>query len=708
MTSPIQQNHPLPLLREDLHIRPGPSTVTGEPSWVINDPVRNQYFQIGWGGYQIISRWQAGTVQHLMAQVRAETTYQVTEQEIQNFIGFVGNNHLTKEPLVGGTHMLVSQAENQHPHWWQWLIHQYLFIRIPLCRPDHFLKTTLPWVTPLGTKTAGIAILLLGTIGLYLVSRQWETFLNTFVHLFSWQGMVAFGIALGCVKVVHELGHAYTATHFGCRIQTMGVALLVMFPVLYTDTSEAWRLTSRTQRLRINAAGVMAELAIALLAIFAWNFMPEGILKSIVFILATTSWVISLSINFNPLLRFDGYYMLGDWLGIPNLQQRSFHLGRWKLREWLWGFRDPSPEHLPPGFQRGLILYAWSAWIFRLVLFVGIALLVYHFFFKLLGIILFAIEIIWFILMPMAEEVKAWWNQKDRIIASSRLWGVIGMLLLLTAVISVPWNTRISLPAVLQATHTTTLYTPVPAQIVQASLHPGQWVQAGDPLIEFMSPGFDNQIHQTQQHIDLLRLRLQRRAAHPKDLSDQHVLKQELDTRRSELQGLMDMKHQLQIQAPFSGKVTDVQDSLHEGRWVTATLPLATLIQPDTGELLALSPETEVQRLSVGQVATFIPNNPMRPILKARVQEIRQVDEGRTILPYFASIYGGTVPVRETQDGQLLPESAMYRVNLTLFDNHSEKNQVITGIIQVNGPPKSLLAKARDLILPVLIRELGF
>ena len=413
-------------------------------------------------------------------------------------------------------------------------------------------------------------------------------------------------------------------------------------------------------------------------------------------------------ITINPLLRFDGYYMLADWIGIPNLQQRSFNLGRWKLREWLWGWRDPSPEQLPPGLQRGVILYAWSVWIFRLLLFIGIALLVYHFFFKLLGLILFAIEIIWFILLPIAEEVKVWWKEKDRIIATPRVWEVLGILLLLILVICIPWNTRISLPAVLQATQNTTIYAPVPAQIMQASLRPGQSVQSGDPLIQLTSPEFENQIQQTQQHIELLHLRIQRRAAHVKDLANQHVLQQELDSRQSQLQGLMDMKHQLHIIAPFSGKVTDVQNALHAGRWVTATLPLATLIQPDTRELLALSPETEVQRLSVGQAATFIPNDPMRPMLKARVQEIRQVDEGRAILPYFASIYGGTVPVREDQDGQLLPESAMYRVNLSLLETLSPPNQVITGVIQIDGPPRSLLEEALNLILPVLNRELGF
>jgi len=122
-------------------------------------------------------------------------------------------------------------------------------MRIPLVRPDRFLTATYPYVAGLFSRTVALAILSIGLIGLYLVARQWDVFLDTFVDMFTLEGAVWFALTLGCLKVVHELGHAYTAKRFGCRVPTMGLALLVMVPVLYTDVNDSWKLTARRQRL---------------------------------------------------------------------------------------------------------------------------------------------------------------------------------------------------------------------------------------------------------------------------------------------------------------------------------------------------------------------------------------------------------------------------------------------------------------------------
>jgi putative peptide zinc metalloprotease protein len=200
---------------------------------------------------------------------------------------------------------------------------------------------------------------------------------------------------------MHEMAHALTAKHLGCRVTSMGVALLVLFPVLYTDTTDAWRLHHRRERLAIVLAGIRMELHLALLATFLWSFLADGPLRSAAFFIATTSWLTSLAINLSPFMRFDGYYALADWLGAANLQPRAFALGRWRLREALFGLNEPPPEQLSRSREHIFILYGWATWIYRLMLFLGIALLIYYFAFKLLGIALFAVEIIWFVLLPV-------------------------------------------------------------------------------------------------------------------------------------------------------------------------------------------------------------------------------------------------------------------------------------------------------------------
>src|SRR5690606_33005699 len=125
-------------------------------------------------------------------------------------------------------------------------------------------------------------------------------------------------------------------------------------------------------------------------------------------------------INASPFMRFDGYFLLSDYLQMPNLHARAFALARWDLRERLFGLGEPAPEHFRGNQRRALVLFAWATWVYRLVLFLGIAALVYHFFIKALGIFLFLVEIVWFIAKPLWSEIRAWRERAPQIARSQR------------------------------------------------------------------------------------------------------------------------------------------------------------------------------------------------------------------------------------------------------------------------------------------------
>ncbi len=683
-------------------------THDGEPTWTIVDPVRNRYFQIGWGAYQLLSRWHLGTAGRLIKEVTGSTTFRATRRDVEDLIKFLYANNLTRDSASGGSRAYLAQAQAGQKHWLTWLIHNYLFLRIPLVKPDRFLSATVPIVEPLFTKMFASLVIALGLVGLYLVSRQWETFLHTFLHYFSGEGFLLYGAALGVVKILHELGHAYTAKRYGCRIPTMGIALLVLLPVLYTDTTDAWRLRSRRQRLFIGAAGIITELALASLATFVWSFLPEGRLRSVAFLLSTTSWVMAILINLNPLLRFDGYYLLSDWLGVANLQERAFALGRCRLRRLLFGVEEDLPEHVSTTMRRKLILYAWAVWVFRFFLFIGIALLVYHFFFKLLGIILFAVEIMWFIILPIARELGAWWKMRGALIRRPRFWILTSVLLALLPLSLLPWSTRVSIPAVLEASHHATLYAPAPGRIVQVFVRKGQLVRKGDLLITLEAPVLDLDIELTRRRVEVLELRARRRAANPEERANSPVVLQELRTQLSKLQGLLEKRKNLVLTAPLDGLVTDVAESLHPGRWINEKHALAYIIDRASIEVAALAPETELPRLIVGQAARFIPEDASRPAVMARLQEIREVDEGFFAIPYLASVFGGDIPVREDDQGRLQPDISVYRVRLEMTGNQSRPTQAVRGVLHVEGSPRSFAGRLRDLVASVLIRESGF
>lgn len=704
---PQQRKVPLPPMRDNLQLLAGVPATDGSPTWMLVDPLRGKYFQIGWQAYQILSRWNGRSSEDLMGEIHAETTCSVTPKNIDDLLQFLYRHYLMRDPPQGGYRTYVPQAEAAKPQWLTWLVHHYLFFQIPLVRPSRFLRATLPCVEWLFTPLTVWVVGLIGLTGLYLVSRQWDTFTATMLHFFTPNGVALYVLCLVIIKVFHEFGHAYTATRYGCRVSTMGIALVLMVPMLYSDTSDAWKLTARRQRAAIGAAGIIVEWALAALALFVWNFLDEGVGKSLAFLTATTSLALGLAINLNPFMRFDGYYVLSDWLGIPNLHDRAFTFGQWQLRRLLFGLDTPMPESVSAARRRFLVGFAWATWMYRFMLFLGIAFIVYHVFFKVLGLLLFAFEIGWFILLPIGRELNAWWALRGAVREPGRVWISAGAAVSLAAVLIIPWSDRISLPAVLESMPHATIYAPAPGRIVALTVEEGKQVQKGDGIMTLESPALEKDIALTKKQIEVEYLRGRREFLDQDERARHQVTLEELKARLTQLEGLMHQQHNLSLTVPISGVVTDRAEALHVGRWINKELPLAYLVDPVGEELHALAPGTAVGYLRVGQSARFIPEGAERQSLKAHVIEIRDIDESRDTVPYLASLYGGAVPVRKDANHTLRPETSIYRITLHLDEPPPRWNQAVRGTVLVEGPHVSLVRQAWEKGVRILIRESG-
>jgi putative peptide zinc metalloprotease protein len=701
------QERKLPPLRKNLQFNRGTPTPEGVPTWTIVDPVRNRYFQIEWPVYQMIQRWSTGSMEKLHAVMGRETTCRTTLDDVEDLVKFLYTNNLTEQSASGKHTDYQTQALAGKQNWLMWLVHHYLFVKIPLVHPHHFLHSTLPFVAPLYTAAAGMTFGALGLVGLIHVVRQWDAFLSTFLYFFNWRGAILYSLSLGAVKVVHELGHAYTATRFGCRVPTMGLAFMVMMPVLYSDVSDSYRLTSKRKRLLIAAGGVIAELGLAAVALFAWGYLPEGTLRSIAFIVATTSLAMSLVVNLNPLMRFDGYYVLADGLGIPNLQDRSFAFGQWKLRAMLFGNQSSAPEPVSAGMRQTMVVYAWATWLYRLILFTGIALMVYHYFFKALGIILFLVEIVWFIALPIAREVSAWWQNRTIYAASPRTWVTTACVSLLLALGFVPLHVRISVPAVLQASSYATIFAPTAGRIQEVRIHDGQMVKAGEALLVLENPALEKEVRLAETKVAMWDYRLGRQAGYSEDRDQRQVIAESLRAGLAELAGLEAKRDTMALKAPIAGMVRDRADSLTVGRWIDQKVPIAYLVDESQAVIDSFVPVDELAYVEIGQAAQFIPLDLTRPSVKAHVTDIAEVDEREFMVPYLASVYGGDVPVRKDDKGRLKPEVSVYRVRLSL-DEPLQPDQVLAGYVQIEAQPSSMAKRAWDQVVATLVRESGF
>lgn len=698
----------LPALRQDLKLLPGPHDEDGAPRWLLHDGVRNRYFTLAESALDLVRHWQGGVSAETMSSYLMGLGLEYEIAEIQAFSDFLIVNNLVVARSESASDYFSTQHRDNKKSIWSKLLHNYLFVRIPLIRPDPLLAKIAPRLSWLFSAQVHWIILLMGLSGALLVLRQWDSFASTFLYFFSFEGMLLYVLTLVVVKSAHELGHALVSYRLGCRVASMGVAFLVMFPVLFTDTTDAWKLRSRRDRLRIVTAGVRTELYLALIATFMWAILPDGALRSAVFFVATTSWITSLLVNISPFLRFDGYYAFSDIVGVENLQQRSFALGKWSLRRWLWGIQDPLPEPLPKPRARLMIVYAWCTWIYRFFLFLGIALLVYHFFFKMLGILLFVVEILWFIVMPIFNEFKVWKERSGDFQFSPLrlLWWSFPITMLILVILPLP--IEVSIPGVIKADRSQHLFATEPAQVVSLSVQSGRTVEEGDLLIELQSPGLDNAMLQVQVELRLAKLKLIRQVSSPEEKARQAINRERIRQLQAQFDGLLSRKKLLEIRAPFSGVVSE-SEMLRPGQWVGKEQLLLTLVDPDILRAEGFVSEQNVNQLTADSQGVFIGNSGEEGSLPVTLEQIDISAVSSLPYPELGSEAGGAIAVR-LADKRLMPESAQYRVSFRL-EEHPESHRALLrqpGMLVIEGERNSWLWLQCQRLIAVVVRESGF
>ena len=698
----------IPVLRQDLRLLPGSRDEAGETGWLLYDPLRHQYFALTRSALLLLRLLpKIKSMEDLRARLAGDQA-QIDDHEIEQFLGFLKDNFLS----VGSDAAHVAKISDAHKkrqhHWFMWLVHNYLFIKIPMIRPDGMLEKLLHVARPLASRPARLLTYALGLYGFFALIWQWEHFLTTFDHFFNWQGLSYYILALIGVKIAHELGHALVAKHHGLRVSSMGVALLVLFPVLYTDNTDAWRLTDQRKKLQIVLAGLAVELHIALLAIFSWGILDDGPAKSAAFFLATTSIAGSLLVNLSPFMRFDGYYALSDFLGMQNLQPRAFELARWQLRQWLFGLPENAPEPFAPGKHLFLVIYSFATWIYRLFLFIGIALLVYFMAFKLLGLFLFVVEIIWFILRPIYAEMKRWWAKRALFSFNRPTLRSIFVFLLLTGLAFAPWRMSVSSPAVLESGKQIPMHVQEPAQISEIKVENQQYVEAGTVLLIANQPSLTHDIESTTRKTRLLELALRRYANSTSDLNNKLVTEQKLAEMQSRLKALEARRAELTLRAPAAGYL-QLSRPLSVGQWVQPSDQLFFIFDRQSPQIVAFISEGQMHRISRDSAATFIANDGVHGALRAHIDAIEETAIESVTYHEMTSEHGGPIAVRQdASDGAPRPEEAYYKAIAHPISQGDTVNHNIVGELHIETSPYAPFDALWNGVAALLVRESGF
>jgi putative peptide zinc metalloprotease protein len=705
-------------LRSDLEFYRGPNDVDGAPTYSLFDPLTGVYHKVGWAEATVLEHMRRpvrlGT---LMERLRKATTLDVSEQAVRKLCRQISRSGLTVSSGVRDVGELLGEHKRRDVHPLKWLAFHYIFFRVPVLRPDAFLRKTVGYVRHLASRPALALYAAISLVGLFFLAQHPGRYLNTFVSFFEPMHLLTYGLAIVGIKAIHEFAHCYTAAAYGVRVRAIGVAFMVFAPIPFSDVTDAWRLADRRARAAIGIAGVCAEVVIAGICLFFWGLTePPGMLNSLFFVLSSASLLSTLAVNLNPAMRFDGYYILTDLWGIDNLQNRAFAMTRWALHRWLLGLEEPLPEQGVSARRLvGMMVYSLYAWMYRIGLYIGIAILVYYKFWKALGIILFTLEIAVFLVRPMIREVAHLWAVRGYFRPNPRLVLTILVLLTLLVWVALPLPRRVDFPAVAEEVETQVLYAPGAGRLENVTIERDARVQPGQVLFSVVNE---------QRRFDIRRLRLEhQRLLQAADIVAENergralVLQKREEAKRAAalLQELLQREAKSVVVAHLPGIVYEWDRTIRPGRVVESNKILGRIVRVgSTGtparRLVAYVHEDDRGDIEVGLRGSFMPADDPRHL---PIRVVRIEDAKLSALPHRAlgSVSGGPIPVVETAEGRLNMMESWYRIEaefLPAAGGVRPPRLGQSGKLWIQTEKRSLLLRGIRTVTRILIRESGF
>ncbi len=376
--------------------------------YVADDGAAGRSHRFSWGAYMLVGRLDGIRTVDAIWRELSETLGEEapSQDEVIATLSELHAHDLLASDRPPDTDELFDRYAKRRRQTWMQNLKSPLSIRIPLVDPDAFLTRTMPLLRPL-FGWAGVLLWLLIVVPAALIaSAKWEALTgNLLDRVLAADNLLLLSLVYPVVKIVHELGHGYAAKANGREVREMGVMFLLFYPIPYVDASAASALRSKWRRAFIGAAGVIAELVLAALAVYAWVLLEPGLLRAIAFDVILVAGVSTVVINGNPLLRFDGYYILSDLLEIPNLGSRANRYWADLIDRHVFRSHDVKPFAATAGEKRWFLVYAPAAFVARMVLLFGIAMIVATKFF-VVGVAL-ALWSLWTgIILPVGKMVS--------------------------------------------------------------------------------------------------------------------------------------------------------------------------------------------------------------------------------------------------------------------------------------------------------------
>jgi putative peptide zinc metalloprotease protein len=429
-----------------------------------------------------------------------------------------------------------------------------LALRLPLLDPDRFLTATLPAVRPLFSWIGASLIAALISCAVALAAVHWpELTANVLDRVLVWESLLLLIVTYPFVKILHELGHAYAVKCWGGEVHELGLMLLVFLPVPYVDASSSAAFQEKWRRALVGAAGIIVELILAALALFIWLDVEEGLLRAFAFNVMLIGGVSTILFNGNPLLRFDGYYILADLLEIPNLGDRAKRFINYLIIRNIFGVKAVTSPATSPGEPFWFIVYGIASFCYRIAIVWAIVLVVAAKFF-VIGAILAIWSVIIMVGLPFGKAV--WFLFTSPVIARHRRRaigisaGVVAAALLAILLVPVPYRTVAE--GIISTPGEAGVFARTDGTVIALLSEPNSLVSRGDPLVKLEDPLLDAKVRVLEASVRELELR--RIAVAGKDPLQKQLFEEQLERTKGDLELNLKRMADLVVRSPGDGR----------------------------------------------------------------------------------------------------------------------------------------------------------
>ena len=716
-------SRPLKLrVRPDLKVRR--HKYQGRPYWVVKEPIGLKYYRFQEEEFAILQMLDGDTsYQDLKDEFESEFAPQrITLQDLQHFIGMLHRSGLVISDSPGQGRQLKRRFDETKKRELMGKLSNVLAIRFKGIDPERLLTWLYPKVRWFFSMWFFIGVIVMGLIALALVTVQYREFssrLPAFHEFFGPRNWFYLGVTLAMTKVLHEFGHGLSCKHFGGECHEMGVMILVLNPCLYCNVSDSWLLPNKWHRAAIGAAGIYVEVFLASLATYIWWFSKPGLLNHVCLSIMFVCSVSTILFNGNPLLRFDGYYILSDIAEIPNLRQKSTKILSRLASEYCLGIEQQDDPFLPDrhlwffaSYTIAATIYRWVV-VFSILFFLNAILEPYGLkilgqFIGLMGLFGLTVQPAWnFIKFLRAPGRLSQVKKKNFGITI----GIVASILAFIFFVPLPYNVKCAVEIKPREELVKRVIAQVPGRLESIEVDLGQRVQKGDVIAKLGDVTLDLELEESRRQEAIYGLQIAGlRAKNDRtEVGELNRVKESLISKKRSIANLDRKREWLTLRAPVDGVVLPPPEKKPSPR-VDGQLPtwegsllreknlgarvemddvVCLVGDADSFEAMLIIDQSDLPFVSVDMDANVQLDSYASGRFQGQIKEIASADM-EVLSPTMSSQTGGSVAPVTDAAGVQRPQSASYEARVPIDDIEFVLRSGMRGRAKVKAIPQTI------------------